>query len=109
MSTETYLQTNKIIALLSAWLETRTPAESLAWLNSKREQIRQPAGEKILFTAFSGVCRYLGKHKLELSTEELQAANELVQRLIKIILVLWLVGKDFVLVSLASSTTAPSV
>ena len=78
MSTETYTETNKIIALLNNWLETRTSAESLAWLQRKKQEITQKAVERNLFTAFSSVSRYLGKQKLELSTEELQAANELI-------------------------------
>ena len=78
MSTETYTKTNKIIALLYTWLETRTAAESLAWLERKQEEITQNAAEKTLFTAFSAVSRYLGKQALKLSTEELQAANKLI-------------------------------
>ncbi len=78
MSTETYTETNKIIALLNSWLETRAPAEGLAWLQRKQQEITQKAVERNLFTAFSSVSRYLGKQKLELSTEELQVANELI-------------------------------
>lgn len=78
MFTETYTETNKIIALLNSWLETRAPAEGLAWLQRKQQEITQKAVERNLFTAFSSVSRYLGKQKLELSTEELQAANELI-------------------------------
>ena len=77
MPTETYIKTNKIIALLYSWLEKRTSAENLAWLNGKKAQIMQNKAEKPLFTAFSAVSRYLAKQELELSTEELQAANEL--------------------------------
>lgn len=78
MFTETYTETNKIIALLNSWLETRASAEGLAWLQRKQQEITQKAVERNLFTAFSSVSRYLGKQKLELSTEELQAANELI-------------------------------
>ncbi len=49
MSTNTYIKTNKIIALLYSWLEKRSSAESLAWLNRKKEQIIQSAEEKTLF------------------------------------------------------------
>ncbi len=44
MLTETYIKTNKIIALLYSWLEKRTSAENLAWLNGKKAQIIQNAG-----------------------------------------------------------------
>ena len=79
MSTETYTETNKIIALLNSWLQTRASAEGWAWLKRKQQEITQKAVERNLFTAFSSVSRYLGKQKLELSTEELQAANELIK------------------------------
>ncbi len=78
MSIETYTETNDIIALLNSWLETRISAEALAWLQRKQQEITQKAGERNLFTAFSSVSRYLGKQKLELSTEELQTAKELI-------------------------------
>ncbi len=78
MSTETFINTNKIVALLDSWLETRISSEGLAWLNRKKAEITQNAEERKLFTSFSSVSRYLGKQKLELSTEELQAANELI-------------------------------
>ena len=78
MSTETYIKTNKIITLLSTWLKTRASDEGLAWLSRKQKEIAQNAAERTLFTAFSSVSRYLGKQILELSTEELQAAQELI-------------------------------
>ena len=79
MSTETYIKTNKIIALLYIWLERRTSAEGLALLNCQKLVISQNGKERILFMALSRVCNYLGKQKLELSTEELQAAKVLVR------------------------------
>ncbi len=78
MSAETFIKTNKIIALLSSWLKTRISAESLVWLERKQQEITQNAQERNLFTSFSSVPRYLGKQKLELSTEELQLATELI-------------------------------
>lgn len=78
MAPETSIQTNKIIALLYTWLETRASTENLAWLKSKQAEITQNAAEKTLFTAFSSVVRYLEKQKLELSIEESQAANKLI-------------------------------
>ena len=78
MSTENYNKTNKIIALLYSWLKKQTSAESLAILERKQTEIRQNLLERNLFIAFSSVSRYLSQQKLELSTEELQAANELI-------------------------------
>ena len=78
MSHETYIKTDKIITLLSTWLKTRASNASLAWLNRKTTEITQNTAERTLFTAFSAVSRYLGKQKLELSTEELQAGQELI-------------------------------
>ena len=78
MSNETYIKTDKIITLLSTWLKKRASDASLAWLNRKTAEITQNTAERTLFTAFSAVSRYLGKQKLELSTEELQAAQELI-------------------------------
>ncbi len=78
MPTETYLKTNKVATLLYDWLETRTSAEGLAWLERKQEEIRQNAVKRTLFTAFSRVSRYLERQKLKLSTEELQTANDIV-------------------------------
>lgn len=78
MASKTFIKTNKIIALLYTWLETRTSTENLAWLKRKQAEITQNSHEKNLFTAFSGVVRYLGKQELELSIEELQVANKLI-------------------------------
>ena len=79
MSTKTEIKTNKIIALLYVWLETRISTEALAWLNNKRLEIRENVRERTLFMALSRVPIYLGKEKLELSTEELQAAETLIR------------------------------
>ena len=78
MSTETYLKINKISTLLHNWLKTQTSGESLAWLESKQAEIKLNAPVKTLFIAFSQAPRYLKKQKLQLSTEELQAADEIV-------------------------------
>lgn len=78
MASKTFIQTNKIIALLYTWLKTRASTENLTWLKRKQAEITQNYHEKNLFTAFSSVVRYLGKQKLELSIEELQVANRLI-------------------------------
>ena len=79
MSTETFINTNKITALLCTWLKTRISESSWAWLEHQRQEITQNAIDRNLFTAFSSVSRYLGKQKLELSPEELQQANDLIR------------------------------
>ena len=78
MSTETCLKINKISALLHNWLKTQTSKESLIWLESKQAEIKRNAEEKTLFIAFSKVSRYLEEEKLELSTKELQAADDII-------------------------------
>ncbi|HEY9766924.1 MAG TPA: EboA family metabolite traffic protein [Coleofasciculaceae cyanobacterium] len=78
MSTETYLKINKISALLDNWLKTQTSKESLVWLEGKQAEIKRNAAEKTLFIAFSQASRYLEKQKLELSTEQLQAADDII-------------------------------
>ena len=77
MSTENYLKINKISALLYSWLKTQTSEESLAWLEEKQTEIKQNS-EKTLFIAFSRASRYLEKQKLELSTKELQKADDII-------------------------------
>lgn len=78
MSTEAYLKINKISALLLNWLKKQTSETSLIWLENKQAEIRENAVEKSLFIAFSQTSRYLEDQKLELSTEQLQAANEII-------------------------------
>lgn len=78
MLTETFIKTKRIVPLLDSWLKIQISPESLVWLNRKKEEIKQNAQEKTLFTSFSAVPRYLGKQKLELSAEELLLAKELV-------------------------------
>jgi hypothetical protein len=80
MSTETIIniQNDKIISLLYSWLATRTSVESLALLKEKQEKISQNSETKTLFTAFSSVYRRLEKQKLNLSSEELNTANNLI-------------------------------
>ena len=78
MLNETNLKTNKISDLLHKWLEMQTSSESLAWLDDKLAEIRQNAATKSLFIAFSKTSRYLEPQKLELTTEQRQAANDII-------------------------------
>ncbi len=77
MSTQTYHKINKISALLDRWLKTQASGD-LSWLEDKQAEIRQNGAEKSLFIAFSKASRYLKAQKLELSTEELQAADDII-------------------------------
>ena len=77
MSTER-LKINKISALLHNWLKMQASEESLTWLEGKQAQIGQNASEKPLFIAFSQASRYFESQKLELTSEQLQLANEIV-------------------------------
>jgi len=63
------------VAVLQDWLTRRLSREGLAWLEEKRTQIAGGAPARTFFTAFSAVPRYTGKGALQLSPEELQAAE----------------------------------
>ncbi|MEM8723502.1 MAG: EboA family metabolite traffic protein [Cyanobacteria bacterium P01_G01_bin.39] len=69
---------NQIISLLLKYLENRISAKSLVWLKQKTVEINNGAASRIFFISYSAVPRYLGKEKLNLSSEELQLAIELV-------------------------------
>lgn len=68
----------KVISLLFKWLESRSSDEALAWFNQKTAEISNGTLARILFTTYSAVPRYLGKEKLDLSSEELEAAEQLI-------------------------------
>lgn len=76
MLNETNTRVNKVVNLLFKWLENRASQEGLFWLKQKTSEIANGALERILFTSYSAVPRYLGKEKLNLSKEELQQAAE---------------------------------
>ncbi len=78
MLNEINTRVNKVISLLFEYLESRISTEGRVWLSQKTSEIRDGALERIFFTSFSAVPRYLGKEKLNLSTGELKAAQELV-------------------------------
>ena len=78
MSNEINLKTNKILDLLYNWLKMQTSSDSLAWLDNQIAEIRKNAREKSLFIAFSLASRYLEEQKLELLTEQLQAADDII-------------------------------
>ncbi|MBW4663215.1 MAG: EboA family metabolite traffic protein [Chroococcus sp. CMT-3BRIN-NPC107] len=63
--------------LLRSWVAQHTTNEGLAWLDSKCQLIAEGAAKRVFFTSFSAVPRYVGKEKLSLTTEQLQAAQEM--------------------------------
>lgn len=80
MYLETNTRINRSKTLLTSWLASKVSADSLAWLNQQVEKMEDGVlANKILFTSFSAVPRYLGKEKLHLSIEKLQTANELIE------------------------------
>lgn len=79
MSNKISIQLDRTILILFKWLESRSTEEALAWLNGKIAVITQTTSEKILFTTFSAVPRYMGKAELNLSIDELENANQLIQ------------------------------
>ena len=63
--------------LLRDWLAQHTTNEGLTWLDNKCQLIAEGAAKRVFFTAFSAVPRYVGKKKLSLTMEQLQAAQKL--------------------------------
>ena len=75
MSIKTNL-TNTSFLIIHNWLH-KASANGLDWLDCKIEEISKTANKRTLFTSYSAVPRYLGKHKLNLnlSGKDLQAAR----------------------------------
>ncbi len=63
--------------LLRCWVSQHTTVEGFSWLSDKCQQVADGAALRIFFTSFSAVPRYIGKEKLSLTLEQLQAAQEL--------------------------------
>lgn len=75
MSPSIHLDLTSVTGLLHRWLSQHVSKEGLTWLGEKREQIAGGAPERVFFTAFSAVPRYTGKKNLELTPQDLQAAE----------------------------------
>ncbi|MEH2164079.1 MAG: EboA family metabolite traffic protein [Nostoc sp.] len=67
---------SKVNNLLHNWLLKSVSDPALAWLEHKQAQIASGAAEKVFFTAFSSVPRYLGKEDLQLTFQDLEAAQD---------------------------------
>ncbi|MBW4564480.1 MAG: EboA family metabolite traffic protein [Mojavia pulchra JT2-VF2] len=64
--------------LLYHWLAQSVSDTALAWLEQKQAQISSGAAERVFFTAFSAVPRYLGKDNLQVTFQDLEAAQDLI-------------------------------
>jgi hypothetical protein len=69
---------SKVKKLLHQWLLHSVSETAIAWLEQKQTQIANGAAERVFFTAFSAVPRYLGKQSLQLTSPDLEAAQEIV-------------------------------
>lgn len=65
-----------VLRLLLGWIEAHADEDGFQQFRKKREEVASEAPEWRLFTAFSGVPRFLGKTDLELGRANLTAANE---------------------------------
>ncbi|BAZ49112.1 hypothetical protein NIES4103_17230 [Nostoc sp. NIES-4103] len=65
----------RVNELLHQWLLKSASDKGIAWLEQKQAQIASGAAERVFFTAFSAVPRYLGKENLQLTSEDLEAAQ----------------------------------
>ena len=109
MLNQTNTRVTKVISFLFKWLESRSSDGALVWLNQKKAEISNGALERILFTTYSAVPRYLGKEKLDLSPEELEAATALVTGWNPINWTLDQVGRTILLLSFPSADAAKYV
>ena len=66
---------SQVRALLYRWLTKQVPPEKLDWLSGKLEQLAKEHSERLLFTTFSAVPRYIGKADLQLDEDDVSAAE----------------------------------
>ncbi|WP_448265805.1 EboA family metabolite traffic protein [Nostoc sp. DSM 114159] len=69
---------SKVNKLLHHWLLKSVSEKAFTWLEQKQAQIASGAAERVFFTAFSAVPRYLGKQDLQLTFQDLEAAEDLI-------------------------------
>ncbi len=70
-------QTNESQSFLQSLLAQQSSPESLQWLQQKSEKLRYEFSEKEFYLAFSLLPRYFPKEPLQLTKENLAAANAL--------------------------------
>jgi len=75
MKSATNYDVTQVTKLLHNCLSRQISHTSLSWLAEKRNQIAQGATQRVFYTTFSAVPRYLGKKSLALSAEDLLAAQ----------------------------------
>jgi hypothetical protein len=73
------VKTNSTTKLLRSWLCARVSPEALIWLDQKCEQIANTTSPSVFFTAFSAAPRHTGKHNLNLTNQDLEAACSIVK------------------------------
>ncbi|MDF5739893.1 MULTISPECIES: EboA family metabolite traffic protein [unclassified Nostoc] len=69
---------SKVNKLLHHWLSKSISEKAFAWLEQKQAQIASGAAERVFFTAFSAVPRYSGKQDLQLTFQDLEAAQDMI-------------------------------
>jgi hypothetical protein len=72
----TIVQQTTIIELLSNWLARQMTKDDLYWLQQQQQKIASSnCSQRIFFTAFSAVPRYISKQELQLNEADLQIAR----------------------------------
>jgi len=66
-----------IKSLLHSWLQRHLSSDQLARLEEKLKEIEVSKSEQLFYTVFSSMPRYIGKHDLKLTLEDLQTAANL--------------------------------
>ncbi|MEH2069723.1 MAG: EboA family metabolite traffic protein [Nostoc sp.] len=67
---------SKVNKLLHQWLVQSVSDVAISWLEQKQTQIASGTDERVFFTAFSAVPRYLGKQNLQLTSQDIEAAHQ---------------------------------
>ncbi|MEM7797367.1 MAG: EboA family metabolite traffic protein [Cyanobacteria bacterium P01_C01_bin.118] len=68
---------SQIANQLQSWLTRQLETPRLTWLNQTIQQLSENPSERLLFTRFSAVSRYVGKADLRLTEGDLQTAHRL--------------------------------
>lgn len=75
MSSSIHYEQTNVTNLLRCWLSKRVVRDGFTWLDEKRKQIAEGVSVQVFLTSFSTLPRYTGKKDLELTSEELRAAE----------------------------------